>query len=283
MPNRLIRSGFVDSDAIDALDYDEECFYHRLLLTCDDAGRFDGRPAVLASHLFPLGVKLGTDPVGKGLMECTEQGLILRYDFAGKPFIQVTNWMKCSSAKISKWPCRAGTYDITFVQMPTRHGLKEFVASSVRPQDYHRIVGDPPPVPPVDDGRNTVDGDGDGKTEPLAHPVATPSAPPSGRDEAAKRHPHLAQLWECPMLRSITLEQYLRCKQARSKDMDWDAAIAEVLRRAWLETDIKAPARFLDVQLSYYEKDHVSPKAAQAGTMAERIAAKEREEQAHVK
>ena len=142
-----MREGFVDSERVNNLDYDEECFYHRLLLKADDAGRYDGRIEILRSILFPLGYKTHSDPVKRGLDGCDREGLIFSYDVAGKPFLQVTNWRRCSNAKLSKWPDQNGDYTIRFVKMDTNQGIKDFVDTSVRSADQGRVS--PPQTPPL--------------------------------------------------------------------------------------------------------------------------------------
>lgn len=165
MPNRLIREGLVDSERVNNLDYDEECFYHRLLLKADDAGRYDGRLQVLRSHLFPLGYKTHSDPVLRGIDGCQREGLIKVYEVVAHEYIQVTNWRKAGAAKISKWPGADGTYAIRFVMMPTNQGPKEFVDTSVRSLDMKRISSSSTPLVNSED---TIyeDEDGDGKVQP---------------------------------------------------------------------------------------------------------------------
>ena len=54
MPNRILKESICVSDDIDGLSWFEEVVFYRLLVNCDDYGRFDGRPAVLKNRLFPL-------------------------------------------------------------------------------------------------------------------------------------------------------------------------------------------------------------------------------------
>ena len=53
MPNRIIKESICTSDTIDQMSWFEECFWHRLIVNCDDYGRFDARPAVLIIKAFP--------------------------------------------------------------------------------------------------------------------------------------------------------------------------------------------------------------------------------------
>lgn len=54
MPDRIIKESICTSDTLNALSDFEERFWWRLVVNCDDYGRFDARTAVLKSRLFPL-------------------------------------------------------------------------------------------------------------------------------------------------------------------------------------------------------------------------------------
>jgi len=165
MPNRIVREGFLDSEAIHSLSDAGECFYHRLLLAADDAGRFDGRADILRARLFPLDSSRRASDVGKHLAECVSLRLAISYTFASKPFIQLTKWQRCSPCSVSKYPWVDGTFRIEYVKAETRDGLKDFVKTSLSHTDGIPIPsgGDLGALPPMyGDG----DGDGDGKSSP---------------------------------------------------------------------------------------------------------------------
>ena len=61
MANRIIRSGFLDSDKINGLPEDEQNFFIRLMLVADDYGRYDARPELLKSHCYPVSDKCLSD------------------------------------------------------------------------------------------------------------------------------------------------------------------------------------------------------------------------------
>lgn len=130
MPNRIVRDGFLDSEAINALGDAAECFYHRLLLAADDAGRMDGRVEMLRARLFPLSSRRASD-VEKQLSECVAKGLVIPYEWNGKPFVQLAKWQRCSPCVTSKYPWKDGSHRIEYVRRETRDGDKEFVVSSL--------------------------------------------------------------------------------------------------------------------------------------------------------
>lgn len=54
MPNRIIKESICTSDTIDQLGWFDEVVFYRLIVNCDDYGRFDGRSAIIKNRLFPL-------------------------------------------------------------------------------------------------------------------------------------------------------------------------------------------------------------------------------------
>lgn len=131
MPNRLIREGFLDSEAINSLSDSAECLYHRLLLTADDAGRMDGRAEILRARLYPLDSSRRTQDVVRLLRENEKQGLVMRYEWERKPFLQLARWQRPGSAQYSKFPWVDGSHKIEWVSRETRDGAKEFCKTSL--------------------------------------------------------------------------------------------------------------------------------------------------------
>lgn len=152
MPSRIIREGFVDSESVCALSDWTHRVYTNLLLKCDDAGRFDGRPEFLRSHLFPLGTPHRASEVEASLAELVEHRLIIRYQFGRQDYIQVTHWQRTGSATKSKFPWKDGTTNIDFEWIETRQEQKQFVKTSVLPtkQRGSRPPPEGVPTPPND-------------------------------------------------------------------------------------------------------------------------------------
>lgn len=130
MPPRTIRDTILDSEAVNSLPDSVQCFYLRLHLIADDAGRFDGRPEMVNSRAYPITPRPIKDI--KTYLDQTENaGLILRYSVAGKRYLQITKWRKCSNAVVSRWPWRDGSYHIAFALRETPQGPKQYVSSSL--------------------------------------------------------------------------------------------------------------------------------------------------------
>lgn len=91
MPNRIIKETICTSDSLDGLNWFEEVFFYRLLVTVDDFGRFDGRPAILKSRMFPL-KSVSDKQVNDAIEKLREAGLLTTYFVDGKPYIQITTW-----------------------------------------------------------------------------------------------------------------------------------------------------------------------------------------------
>ncbi len=107
MPNRIIKETITTSCEIDNLSAEEERFFYRLMVVCDDFGRIDARPEVLRAKCFPLKVDdIKSNDVKKWLKKLVEIGLITLYKAENKPYLYMTKWEKHQQkrAKHSKYP-----------------------------------------------------------------------------------------------------------------------------------------------------------------------------------
>lgn len=106
MPNRILKESICTSDSIDGLSWFEECLYYRLIVNCDDFGRFDGRTAVIKNRLFPLKENLTLKAVSEAIKNLASAGLIMPYECDGKPFLYLPSWNEHQTirAKKSKYP-----------------------------------------------------------------------------------------------------------------------------------------------------------------------------------
>lgn len=105
MPDRIVRAGILTSDAVNSLSWAAEVFYRRLFSVVDDFGRYDGRPTLLRSQLYPLKIdRVSDSDVGKWLTECVTAGLVRAYQVSGKPYLEVAKFDQRKRADVSKWP-----------------------------------------------------------------------------------------------------------------------------------------------------------------------------------
>ena len=106
MPNRIIKESICTSDSIDALTWFEEALFYRLIVNCDDYGRFDGRPAVIKSRLFPLKDNITAKSIDAAINKLVSVELVVLYVFEGKPYLHLPSWDKHQQirAKRSRYP-----------------------------------------------------------------------------------------------------------------------------------------------------------------------------------
>lgn len=111
MPNRIIKESVCTSDTLDALSWFEEVVFYRLLVNCDDYGRFDGRAAVIRSRLFPLKNSVTEKSVRDAIHKLSTVGLVTLYEYEGRPYLQLVTWEKHQQvrAKKSKYPANDNT------------------------------------------------------------------------------------------------------------------------------------------------------------------------------
>ena len=121
MPNRILKESICTSDEIDRLSAFQETVFYRLIVSCDDYGRMDARPKILASKLFPL-KDIRAAQIEDALRALTSAELVTLYEVDGKPFLQMKTWDRHQQirAKKSKFPSPSdGTtvHDIACNQM----------------------------------------------------------------------------------------------------------------------------------------------------------------------
>ena len=106
MPNRIIKESICTSDSIDNLTWFEEVMFYRLIVNCDDYGRFDGRAAVIKSRLFPLKDNITVKAVKDAIDKLVSVELVTLYVFEGKPYLHLPTWDNHQQirAKRSKYP-----------------------------------------------------------------------------------------------------------------------------------------------------------------------------------
>lgn len=104
MPTRYLRPGIRDSETIDALTPLAETLFYRLLVTVDDFGRADARPAMIKAHCFPIKATITAEQAGELLLELAASGLVLLFTVDGKQFLQMQKWENAPRAKESKFP-----------------------------------------------------------------------------------------------------------------------------------------------------------------------------------
>ena len=104
MPTRYLKPGVRDSEAIDSLSSQAENLFYRLLVTVDDFGRFDARPAMVKASCFPIKDSMTINKCKDLIEELVNKNLISVYEVEGKNVLQMSKWDNVPRAKESKYP-----------------------------------------------------------------------------------------------------------------------------------------------------------------------------------
>jgi hypothetical protein len=92
MPNRLLREGICTSDLLNELAPEEEVFFYRLLVICDDFGHADARAQILKANCFPLKESATRAKIEQWIDSLAKAGLIRRYTAQGKLYLAIAKW-----------------------------------------------------------------------------------------------------------------------------------------------------------------------------------------------
>lgn len=102
MPDRIIRESICTSETLSLLSDFEERFWHRLIVNCDDFGRFYANPSILRGKLFPLADGKTKKDMSDALNKLASVGLVELYTVDGKPFLHVAKWSKYQRTRATK-------------------------------------------------------------------------------------------------------------------------------------------------------------------------------------
>lgn len=106
MPNRIIKESICYSEDINNLTPEEEVFFYRLMVNCDDHGRCDARLPILKAKLYPLREDMKSDNILGYLLRLEQNRMIVLYENNGIRYLELSNWSKHQQirAKWSKHP-----------------------------------------------------------------------------------------------------------------------------------------------------------------------------------
>lgn len=114
MPNRVLREGILSSERVNALGWEAEVFYRRLMSVVDDYGRFSAHPSLLRAALYPLKLDTVGDTAMHRLLAAVVQARLAQvYEVGGKTYLELLDFRQQVRAKDSKYPdpprAKAGT------------------------------------------------------------------------------------------------------------------------------------------------------------------------------
>lgn len=94
MPNRVIRDSILTSRQVARLDWFQQALFVRLILGCDDYGRYYGAPDIICGHLFSTSSGVTQELVAEGLGKLEEEGLIVTYQVEEETYCALPQWSK---------------------------------------------------------------------------------------------------------------------------------------------------------------------------------------------
>lgn len=92
MPNRVIKESICTSDKLNELTDFQFRLWVGLLVSADDAGRGDARPAIIRGRVFPLRDRIAVKDVDVGLQALAAGGCVSLYKVGGKPYYWFPTW-----------------------------------------------------------------------------------------------------------------------------------------------------------------------------------------------
>lgn len=101
MPNRILKESICTSETIAKLSPFEESLFYRLIVNCDDFGRFDARSAIIRGRLFPL-VDVTCKALADALAKLSTVGILEIYIVDGREYLQLSAWSKHQQIRASK-------------------------------------------------------------------------------------------------------------------------------------------------------------------------------------
>lgn len=104
MPQRFLRPGITKSERWNAVSWQAQSLFIRILTLVDDFGRYDARIAVLQGECFALRPEVKPQQTAAFRSELQRAGLIDVYSIGGKEFLQVEQWLERARTEKSKYP-----------------------------------------------------------------------------------------------------------------------------------------------------------------------------------
>lgn len=92
MPNRIIKESICTSEKISSLSDFEFRLWAGLIVSADDAGRGDARPAIIKGRVFPLRERVSAKDIESGLHGLAAKGCVSLYTVGGKPYFWFPTW-----------------------------------------------------------------------------------------------------------------------------------------------------------------------------------------------
>ncbi|MDR1190649.1 MAG: hypothetical protein LBK60_03155 [Verrucomicrobiales bacterium] len=104
MPNRILRD-WSDSEKVNALSWQAEVLFTRLIMKADDFGRFTGNHKLIKAACFPLREAVRDSDICHWLTACEQAALLRVYVVGDKTYLQISNFgQRVREGVKSKYP-----------------------------------------------------------------------------------------------------------------------------------------------------------------------------------
>jgi len=113
MPIRILKDSIFESEKISELTDFQFRLWVSLILSVDDYGRGDARPAMIKGRAFPLRGAVRENAIQEGLLELERSGCIFLYEVSGRPFLCFPKWdtHQRIRQKTSRYPAPPEDYE----------------------------------------------------------------------------------------------------------------------------------------------------------------------------
>ena len=92
MPNRIIKESIRTSETVSSLSDFEFRLWVSLIVSADDVGRGDARPAIIKGQAFPLRDRVTVKDIDGALHGLAAKGCVSLYKVGGKPYFWFPTW-----------------------------------------------------------------------------------------------------------------------------------------------------------------------------------------------
>lgn len=92
MPNRVIKESICTSETVAGMTDFEFRLWIGLIVSADDAGRGDARPAIIKGRVFPLRERVAIKDISAALHGLAAKGCVSLYEVDGKPYYKLIHW-----------------------------------------------------------------------------------------------------------------------------------------------------------------------------------------------
>lgn len=188
MPSRILSGEITRSESLSRVSMDAAFTFLCLISVADDFGRFDGRPVILLSTLFPTRINtVSMEVMNRWMHELEAEGLIRWYEVGGRRYVEIPSWDKYQRRRAahSKYPAP----------------LKNQKPASNPPTNASK-----PPQSASEVSRNEERGIEERKESAAAPPPAPLDPPPPKRVRAPRKPPSAEALASAQMLSDLLIE-----------------------------------------------------------------------------